>query len=164
VDVRRTEIRIVHSADPDKSDGGTGLRVVAPNGDPTGRAAGDLLALAARRGRHDDFGLKPGSRAPRNTHGARLPQGAGRRFPIAREAGKCRADLISDGPEVANGLIVQRSSFLLSSGYSISSSAATRASAERSTRALPMVERYDSAGMTSIRCVVQQALPLVSSM
>jgi hypothetical protein len=32
-------------------------RVVAPNRDPAGRAAGDLLVPAARRGRYDDFGL-----------------------------------------------------------------------------------------------------------
>ena len=57
MDVRRTEIRVIHGADADKSDGGTGLRVIAPNRDPAARAAGDLLALAARRGRHDDFGL-----------------------------------------------------------------------------------------------------------
>ena len=49
--------RVVHSADTDEPDGGTALRVVAPNRDPAGRAAGDLLALAARRGRQDDFGL-----------------------------------------------------------------------------------------------------------
>jgi hypothetical protein len=57
VDVRRTEIRVVHSADADEPDGGTGLRVVAPNRDPAGRAAGDVVVPAARRGRHDNFGL-----------------------------------------------------------------------------------------------------------
>jgi hypothetical protein len=57
VDVRRTEIRVVHSADTDEPDGGTGLRVVAPNRDPARRATGDLLVSAARRGRYDDFGL-----------------------------------------------------------------------------------------------------------
>ena len=36
------------------------MRVVAPNRDPAGRAAGDLLTLAARRGRQDDFGLTSG--------------------------------------------------------------------------------------------------------
>ena len=60
MDVRRTEIRVVHGADADKPDGGTGLRVIAPNRDPAARAAGDLLALAARGGRHDDFGLSGG--------------------------------------------------------------------------------------------------------
>ena len=60
VDVRRTEIRVVHGANADEPDGGTGLRVVAPNRDTAGRAAGDLLPLAARRGRHDDFGLTGG--------------------------------------------------------------------------------------------------------
>src|SRR5215470_17521984 len=44
VNVRRTEIRVVHSADADEPYGGAGLRVVAPNRDPAGRAAGDLLA------------------------------------------------------------------------------------------------------------------------
>ena len=57
MDVWRTEIRVVHSADTDEPDGGAGLWVVAPNRDPAGRAAGDLLVPAARRGRHDDFGL-----------------------------------------------------------------------------------------------------------
>ena len=60
MDVRWTEIRVVHSADTDEPDGGTGLRVVAPNRDPAGRASGDLLTLAARRRRHDDFGLTGG--------------------------------------------------------------------------------------------------------
>jgi hypothetical protein len=55
VDVRRTEIRVIHGADADEPDGGTGLRVVALNRNPASRAAGDLLALAARRWRHDDF-------------------------------------------------------------------------------------------------------------
>ena len=54
MDVRWTEIRVVHSADTDEPDGGTGLRVVAPDRDPAGRATSDLLTLAARRGRHDD--------------------------------------------------------------------------------------------------------------
>jgi hypothetical protein len=36
------------------------LRVVAPNRDPAGRAAGDLLAPTACRGRHDDLGLASG--------------------------------------------------------------------------------------------------------
>jgi YD repeat-containing protein len=60
VDVRWTEIRVVHSADTDEPDGGTGLRVVAPDRNPAGRAAGDLLTLAARRQRYDDFGLTGG--------------------------------------------------------------------------------------------------------
>ena len=64
VDVWRTEIRVIHGADTDKPNGGTGLRVVAPNRDPAGRAAGDLLTLAARRGRHDDFGLTSGVQSP----------------------------------------------------------------------------------------------------
>ena len=57
MDVWRTEIRAVQSANTDEPDGGTGLRVVAPNRHPAGGAAGDLLAPAARRGRHDDFGF-----------------------------------------------------------------------------------------------------------
>jgi len=60
VDIRRTEIRVIHGADADEPNGVTGLRVVAPNRDPAGRAAGDLLTLAARRGRQDDFGLTSG--------------------------------------------------------------------------------------------------------
>ena len=55
MDVWRTEIRVIHGADTNKPDGMTGLRIVAPNRDPAGRAAGDLLTLAARRGRHDNF-------------------------------------------------------------------------------------------------------------
>ena len=55
-----TEIRIVHSADANEPDGGTGLSVVAPNRNAAGRAAGDLLALATRRGCQDDFGLTGG--------------------------------------------------------------------------------------------------------
>ena len=57
MDVWRTEIRVVQSADTDEPDGGTGLRVVTPNRHPAGRAAGDVLAPAARRGRHDQFGF-----------------------------------------------------------------------------------------------------------
>jgi hypothetical protein len=60
VDVGRTEIRVVQRANAHEPDGGTGLRVVAPNRDPTGGAAGDLLAPAACRRRHDDFGLTSG--------------------------------------------------------------------------------------------------------
>jgi len=60
MDVRRTEIRVIHGADADKPDGVTSLRVVAPDRDPAGRAAGNLLASAARRGRHDDFGFAGG--------------------------------------------------------------------------------------------------------
>ena len=59
VDVWRTEIRVVHGTDADEPNDRTGLRVVAPNRDPAGWAAGDLLALAARRGCHDDFGVPP---------------------------------------------------------------------------------------------------------
>src|SRR5262245_21965366 len=57
VDVGWTEIWVVHGADADEPDGGTCLRVVAPNRDMAGRAAGNLLTLATRRRRHDDFGL-----------------------------------------------------------------------------------------------------------
>jgi hypothetical protein len=60
VDVWRTEIRVVHGTDADEPNDRTGLRVVAPNRDPAGWAAGDLLALAARRGCHDDFGVPGG--------------------------------------------------------------------------------------------------------
>src|SRR5262249_30428165 len=60
VNIRRTEIRVVHGTDADEPDGRTGLRVVAPNRDSAGWTACDLLALAARRGRQDDFGLSGG--------------------------------------------------------------------------------------------------------
>ena len=60
MNVRRAEIRIVHGADADEPNGGTGLRIVAPNRNPASRAAGNLLALAARRGRPDEFGLAGG--------------------------------------------------------------------------------------------------------
>jgi hypothetical protein len=60
VDVRRTEIRVVHGADADEPDGWTGLRVVAPNRNPAGWAACDLLTLATRRWRQDDFRLASG--------------------------------------------------------------------------------------------------------
>ena len=60
MDVWWTEIRVVQSADTDEPDGGTGLRVVAPDRNAAGRAAGDLLTLAARRRRHDDFWLTGG--------------------------------------------------------------------------------------------------------
>ena len=57
---RRTGIGIVHRADADEPDGGTGLRVVALNRDPASRAAGDHLALPARRRRAHDFRLAGG--------------------------------------------------------------------------------------------------------
>ena len=57
VNVRRTEIRVVHGTDADEPNGGTGLRVVTPNRNPARRAASNLLTLAARRGRPDEFGL-----------------------------------------------------------------------------------------------------------
>jgi len=60
VNVRRTGIGIVHRADADEPDGGTGLRVVALNRDPASRAAGDHLALPARRRRAHDFRLAGG--------------------------------------------------------------------------------------------------------
>src|SRR5262245_65143445 len=53
-------VRFVRVGTTDKPNGGAGLRVVAPNRDPAGRAAGDLLTLAARRRCHDDFGLIAG--------------------------------------------------------------------------------------------------------
>ena len=60
MNVRRTEIWVVHGADADEPDSGTGLRVIAPDCDPAGWAPGNLLALAARRGRRDEFGLARG--------------------------------------------------------------------------------------------------------
>ena len=62
MDVWWTDIRVVHRADADEPNDGTGLRIVAPNRDPASRTAGDLLALPARRRRHDDFGLTGGVR------------------------------------------------------------------------------------------------------
>jgi hypothetical protein len=60
MNVRRAEIGVVQGTDAYEPAGGTGLRVVAPNRDPASRAAGYLLALAARRGRPDEFGLVGG--------------------------------------------------------------------------------------------------------
>ena len=60
MDVWRTEIRVVHGADADKPNGRASLRVVTPNGNSAGRASSDLLALAARGGRHDDLRLTGG--------------------------------------------------------------------------------------------------------
>jgi hypothetical protein len=57
VNVRRTDIGVVHRADTDEPNGGTGLRVVTPNRDPAGRAAGDFLALPARRWHQHNFWL-----------------------------------------------------------------------------------------------------------
>src|SRR6516225_1778392 len=57
VNVRWTEIRVVHGPDADEPNGGTGLRVVAPNRNLARRAARNLLTLAARRGRPDEFGF-----------------------------------------------------------------------------------------------------------
>jgi len=60
VDVRRTQIRIVHCADAHEPDGGTRLRVIAPDRPSTYRATGDLLALAACGRRRHDFRLIAG--------------------------------------------------------------------------------------------------------
>lgn len=43
--------------DADEANGGAGLRVVTPNRNPARRATRNLLTLAARRGRPDEFGL-----------------------------------------------------------------------------------------------------------
>jgi hypothetical protein len=60
VNVRRAQIGVVQGADAGEPNSGTGLRVVAPNRDPASRAAGYLLALAARRGCPDEFWLTSG--------------------------------------------------------------------------------------------------------
>ena len=57
VNVRWTEIRVVHGTDADEPSGGTGLRVVTPNRNLARRAASNLLTLAARRRRRDEFGF-----------------------------------------------------------------------------------------------------------
>jgi len=57
VDVRRAKIRVIHRTDAYEPDGVAGLRVVAPNCNPTAWTASDLLTLAARRRCHDNFGL-----------------------------------------------------------------------------------------------------------
>jgi hypothetical protein len=57
VNVRRTEIGVVHDADADEANGGAGLRLVTPNRNPARRATRNLLTLAARRGRPHEFGL-----------------------------------------------------------------------------------------------------------
>ena len=57
MNVRWTEIRVVHGTDADESNGGTGLRVVTPNRNLAPRAASNLLTLAARRGRPGEIGF-----------------------------------------------------------------------------------------------------------
>jgi len=57
VDVRRTLVRIVHRPHPDEPDGGSGLRIVAPNRNFAGWTTGDRLTFAACRGRYNEFGL-----------------------------------------------------------------------------------------------------------
>src|SRR5215470_11823746 len=57
MDVRRTEIGVIHRAHAHEADRGAGLRVVAPDGDLAGRAARDLLAASAGRWSVDDLGL-----------------------------------------------------------------------------------------------------------
>jgi hypothetical protein len=57
VNVRWTEIRVVHGTDADEPNGGTGLRVVTPNRNMALRAASNPLTLATRRGYPDEFGL-----------------------------------------------------------------------------------------------------------
>ncbi len=57
VDVRRTQIRVVHGTDTHEPNGRPGLRVMAPDRDPTAWAAGDLLTFPACRWRQDQFGL-----------------------------------------------------------------------------------------------------------
>ena len=57
VNVRWTEIRVVHGTDANEPKGGTGLRVVTPNRNPALRAVSNLLTLAACRGCPDEFGL-----------------------------------------------------------------------------------------------------------
>ena len=57
VDVRRTPIRIIKCPDADEPDGGSSLRVVAPDGDFAGRTPGYLLTPATGRGRHNDLWL-----------------------------------------------------------------------------------------------------------
>ena len=60
MDIGGAKIGVVHCADTDEPDGGTSLRVVAPNGDPAGSAAGDHLTLATRGGRRHDLRLTSG--------------------------------------------------------------------------------------------------------
>src|SRR5215475_7142885 len=57
MDVRRTEIGVVHRAYAHEADGGAGLWIVAPDGDLAGRAACDLLAASAGRWGVDNFRL-----------------------------------------------------------------------------------------------------------
>jgi hypothetical protein len=57
VDVWGTSIGIIERANPHEADSGSGLRVVAPDGNLAGRAARDLLASSAGWWRIDDFGL-----------------------------------------------------------------------------------------------------------
>jgi hypothetical protein len=57
VNVGRKAVRFIQGADTDESDSITGSSVVAPNGDVTIWAAGDLLTLATVRWCVDDFNL-----------------------------------------------------------------------------------------------------------
>jgi len=60
VDVWGASIGIIERANPHEADSGSGLRVVAPDGDLAGGAARDLLASSACRWRIDDLGLARG--------------------------------------------------------------------------------------------------------
>jgi hypothetical protein len=56
--VGRQVIGHIKGANTNKPNDGTGTRVVTPYGDPTLRAAGDLLAFSALSGGVDDFRLR----------------------------------------------------------------------------------------------------------
>src|SRR5882672_7742304 len=58
MDIRRTQARIVHGADAHEAHGRTSFRIIAPDRDLADRAARDALALAARRRRVDQLGLR----------------------------------------------------------------------------------------------------------
>lgn len=55
--VRREAVRLLQRADADEAHGVAGSGVVAPHGDTAHGATGDLLPLAAVRGRDDDVRL-----------------------------------------------------------------------------------------------------------
>ena len=80
MDVWRAEIRIVHGADANEPNGGTGFRVITPNRHPATWAARDVLAFPARGwcpeelrlagGMDDTIGFKE---SVERMHGAGLP-------------------------------------------------------------------------------------------
>jgi hypothetical protein len=59
VDVRGQQVGLLQRADAHEADEVAGAGIVAPESDPTGRAAGDLLALATVVGVTTTSGTRP---------------------------------------------------------------------------------------------------------